>query len=223
MWTAPALTGTWSAEKSVIGWNLTPAELMPFTSNINSFSGASNCLVVGEGSAAHTNDGIDFVFNCPFTSGATTLQKIVMLRSTDHANSFQFVSTLLQPGDASTFANAKYFSAPSIISSGGNAQVLMVTPVVNRSITNVGTGDFYSGCVIIPFADTSAGTLIRDGNNIPLSITALPTPLTPVLANHLYGACAWDRGVTATGILMNDVAAQVSPIMFTILSTQKSL
>jgi len=39
----------------------------------------------------------------------------------------------------------------------------------------------------------------------------------------LYGACAWDRGVSATGILMNDVAAQSSPIMFTILSTKKSL
>lgn len=222
MWTAPALTGAWSAEKSVIGWNLTPGELMPFTSNVNSFSGASNCLVVGEGSAALTNQGIDFVFNCPFTSGNTTAQKIVMLRSTDHANSFEFVSTLLQPADASTFANAKYFSAPSIISSGGNAQALMVTPVVNRSVNNL-AGDFYSGCVIIPFADTSAGTLMRDGNNIPLSIASLPTPLTPVLTNHLYGACAWDRGVTATGILMNDVAAQSSPIMFTILSTQKSL
>jgi len=223
MWTAPALTGTWSAEKSVIGWNLTPAELMPFSSNVNSFSGASSCLVVGEGGAAVTNDGIDFVFNCPFTSGNTNAQKIVMLRSTDHANSFQFVSTLLQPADASTFSNAQYFSAPSIISSGGNAQVLMVTPVVNRPIANLGTGDFYSGCVIIPFADTSAGTLVRDGSNIPLSITTLPTPLTPVLTNHLYGACAWDRGVSATGILMNDVAAQSSPIMFTILSTKKSL
>lgn len=225
MWTAPALNGVWSPETSVIGWNLTPAELLPVHSNINALSGVSDCLLVGEGSAAVTSAGIDLVFNCPFSSGSAIPQKIVLLRSTDHAQSFQFVSTLLQPSDASGFGGAQYFSAPSIIPAGGNAQALMVTPVIRRSLNGGTPGDYYSGCAVIPFADVSAGTLVRDGSNAPIAIATLPAPLTPVLANHLYGACAWDRGVTTTGILMNDVSVPAQPdqVQFTVLATHKSM
>lgn len=230
MWTAPSLAGTWSSESSVIGWNSTPAELLPVASNINALSGTSDCILVGEGSAAVTSVGIDFVFNCPFSSGGAIPQKIVMLRSTDHAASFQFVSTLLEPTDAGSFGGAQYFSAPSIIPGGGtlnngNGQALLVTPVLSRSVNGGAAADFYSGCVVIPFADASAGALIRDSANTPLAIATIPRALTPVLANHLYGACAWDRGISATGILINDVLVPAQPeqAQFKVRASNKTL
>lgn len=229
MWTAPSLNGTWSAETRLLGWNRTPAELLPVASNINAFSGAADCILLGEGGAAVTAAGIDLVFNCPFTAGVATPQKIVLLRSTDHAQSFQFVSTLLQPDDATSFGNAQYFSAPSIIpgksTPAGNGQVLLVTPVISRTVSGGSAANYYSGCVVIPFADTEAGTLVRDNANLPLAIATLPAPLTPVLINRLYGACAWDRGISATGILINDVLVplQLDQAQFRVRASKKSL
>jgi hypothetical protein len=229
MWTAPALNGTWSPETPVIGWNATPAELLPVASNINALTGTSDCALVGEGSAVVTAAGIDFVFNCPFGTDVGGLpalpQKIVLLRSTDHAATFQFVSTLLQPADATTFGSAQYFSAPSLVSAtSGNGQALLVTPVIRRTVNSL-LMPIYSGCVVLPFADAAAGTLVRDGNATPLAIATLPAPLTPTLDDHQYGACAWDRGVSATGILMNDALATAQPeqAQFTILRSNKSL
>lgn len=225
MWTAPALSGTWSAETPVLGWNRTPAELLPVASNVNAFSGTSDCLGLREGGTALNGNSIDFVFACPFGTGTDPVQKIVLLRTTDHAQSFQFVSTPLQPEDANSFGSALYFSAPSLVPAGGNAQALLVTPVISRGINGAVATANYSGCVVIPFADVSAGTLVRDASDEPLPIASLPSPLTPVLANRQYGACTWDRGISATGIVMNDlrVPAQPEQAQFQMLASKKSL
>lgn len=214
MWTAPSPGSNWSSERVVLGWNSTPQELAT-TNNINTLNSAlSECLTLSEGSATTYQGNLDFVFAC---SNGTT-QKIVLLRSSDHAATFKYVGTLLEAADAASFG-ADYFSAPALLSTESSAPILLATPVINRAANINGvstTGEFYSGCVAFPIADEGTGSLFRS-NSAPLSILRIP-----FIANHLNGACAWDRGVTGSGILMNDVDASSSVPQFSILKTAKN-
>ena len=218
MWTAATPNGVWSAEQRVLGWNTTPPELTALR-NINSIDPAlSNCVIVSEGSATTFKGALDFVFACSYIDGATPQQKIVQLRSTDHANTFSYVNTLLSASDASTFG-ALYFSAPALIATESAAPLLIATPVINRNILVNGSSialDAYSGCIALPIADEQTGTLFRS-NNAPLSI--LQIPLT---ANRLNGACSWERGLSAIGILMSEADASASSPQFNVMNTAKN-
>lgn len=210
MWTAPAPDGTWSAEQSVLGWTLTPPELTP-NRIVNAIDPALNqCLVVSEGSATTFNGALDFVFAC--SNGIT--QKIVQLRSTDHANSFTYVGTLLQASDGAAF-NANYFSAPTLIATETNAQLLIATPVAARTINGTSLPNAYSGCVAFPVASEQNATLFRSSSGIPLAILQIPAAI-----NQLNGACAFERNTTSLGVLMN--AATIVPLNFGILNTTKN-
>lgn len=209
MWTAAALDGTWSAEHSVLGWNLTPPELTP-NRVVNTLDPAlSACITVSEGSATTFNGALDFVFAC--SDGST--QKIVQLRSTDHANSFSYVGTLLEAADATTFGG-NYFSAPALITTETNAQLLLATPVATRTINGSVLPNMYSGCVAFPVASEQDATLFRSAGT-PLAMLQIPA-----ITNRLNGACAFERNTSALGVLMND--ATVTPLNFGIISTKKN-
>jgi hypothetical protein len=213
MWTAPVPDGNWSSEEAVIGWNLTPPELpFPARNNINTLDPAlQHCLLVAEGAASVRQDALDFAFACTLDSGGPPLpQKIVLLRSLDHANSFQYVATLLQPSDAP--AGSAYYTAPGLIPSSSNAPVLIATPTTSAGV--------YAGCTMFPFADKESGSLFRDNNGLPISILEVQRIND---ATHIGGACAWDRGLDATGILLNDVDLSAAPVRFKILATKKPL
>jgi hypothetical protein len=212
MWTAGAPGGPWSGETSVIGWDsapslTTPVELtspsLRFVNDLH--SDLVNCIVVSEGSASVRGSTIDFAFACPYSNGVTNLQKIVMLRSTDHASTFQYVSTLLTAADA---APASYFSAPSLLSIPGSAPVLLATPVV---------GSTYTGCFAIPFSDDATGTLFRV-NGAVQGIVYTP-PQNP--SSAISGACAYDRSLGTRGILLSNTIAGAAP--FAIFATTANL
>ena len=195
MWTAPSPESSWSNESVVLSWDSTPQELSPKNNIRNIDSALAECTVLSEGSATLYGDALDFVFACP---NRTDLQKIVLLRSTDHAKTFKYVATPLEAADAAAFG-ALYFSAPALLPSESSAPVLIATPVINRAINGVATNlSAYSGCIVFPFADEESGSLFR-ASSAPISILQIP-----YTTNHLNGACTWDRGVGASGILMND-------------------
>jgi hypothetical protein len=209
MWTAPALDGTWSAERSVLGWNLTPPELTP-NRVVNTIDPAlSSCITVSEGSATTFNGALDFVFAC--SNGIT--QKIVQLRSADHANSFTYVGTLLEASDATSFG-ANYFSAPALITTETNAQLLLATPVSSRTINGSSLANVYSGCVAFPVASEQSAALFRNAGT-PLAILQIPASL-----NRLNGACSFERNTSALGVLMNE--ATPVPLNFGIIGTRKN-
>ncbi|MFT3931444.1 MAG: fibronectin type III domain-containing protein [Spongiibacteraceae bacterium] len=220
MWTAPSPESNWSSERVVLGWNGTPQELAT-TNKINTLNAALNeCLTLSEGAATTYQGNLDFVFACSYPNASNTgnTQKIVMLRSSDHASTFEYVSTPLTATDAAS-VNALYFSAPALIPTETSAPVLIATPVINRSVSiggNPFSGDFYSGCIAFPFADEKSGKLFRSGS-APLSIWKIGYQ-----ANHLNGACAWDRGASSSGILINDGDAISGTSLFRILKTAKS-
>ncbi len=209
MWTASAPDGTWSAETPVLGWTDTPPELTGGISINTLHSDLAPCLLATEGSASISGSALDLVFVCRYSSANTPAAKIVLLRTSDHAKTFSYISTLLTPSDASVFKGAAFFNAPALMPNAGGAPALMVTP-------DNGSGT-YLGCLVIPFADETAGSLIRDNNKLPVPILAIPT-----LSGHFGGACAWDRSLTSTGILIDDLNVNAAQ-PFSILATHKGL
>jgi Fibronectin type III domain len=187
-WTAPALDGPWSAETSLLGWNLTPPELAPLRNANTIDTNLANCIVLAEGSATVRTGAIDFVFACVYPGGNPLPQKIVLLRSRDHASSFQYVSTLLTPADAAPLG-ASFYTAPSLIANDGNTPILLATPAFNG---------VYGGCIVFPIADVDTGALFRT-NNVAAGIL-----FAPAVANHLGGACAYDPALGPHGMLIND-------------------
>jgi hypothetical protein len=189
MWTAGAPDGPWSPETSVLGWNLTPRELRP-KHNVNTLHPElSKCLAIAEGGVAAGENGLDLVFACTEPAESEPFpQKIVMLRSRDHARSFEYVATLLRAQDAAIL-KASHFTAPSLLPSAGGGQVLVATPAVKT---------LYAGCVVIPFADPRTGQLFRDAKGIPLGLLGVKP-----LPGHAGGACAADKSLDT--LLMNDL------------------
>jgi hypothetical protein len=209
MWTASAPDATWSMETSLLGWNLTPPQLTPLR-NVNAINAAElgSCLLVAEGSASVRGATIDFAFACPYVNGAQIPQKIVLLRSLDHANTFQYVATLLTAADAAPIG-ATHFSAPALLATPGTAPVLLATPVI---------GGNYAGCIVIPFSDDATGQLFRVGT-LPVGILYTPT------LNAFGGACTYDRGLGARGILVNSVVpgATIAASQFRIYASRAVL
>ncbi len=208
MWAAasPDQLGA-SAPATALRWGFTPAS---FTGGVNVNAlhpDLSSCLALAEGGATAFPDRLDLVVTCPYpAAGANPMpQKIVLLRSADHAASFQYVATVLSPSDASGVPGASFFTAPSLLPSAGADPVLIVTPSVSGR---------YAGCEVIPFADEGAGTLSRGGDGKPRitsSVSIAPTVFG--------GACAYDRGLERMGLLSSEVDLSQSPPTFRILRT----
>lgn len=203
MWTAAAPDGDWSDEKIVLGWAATPALLQPAARVDQLDPALQACQWIDEGGASVGSNGIDMVFNCVVDSTIPSERKIVLLRSADHAQSFSYVATLLQPADALNFF-AESFSMPALLPGAGNAPVLLASP-----ITIDGSAQ---GCVVFPIADQKTGKLFTE-NNAPLALQTLE----PVGTDS--GGCGWDRSIPVKGILMGDREGSD----YTIHATGKSL
>jgi hypothetical protein len=194
---------------TALRWSLTPPEL-PGGIDLNGLSPElAGCLAVAEGSTAVRGDVMDLVLACIYPqAGASPLpQKIVLLRSADHAQSFAYVATLLDTPDASPLG-ADFYTAPSILPRADAAPVLLATPSFSG---------LYGGCAVIPFADLEAGALARVAG-LPAVILFAPTG-----AGTFGGACAMDRALTG-GILRNQVAlGSIWPPTFQIIRTERGL
>jgi hypothetical protein len=190
MWTASAPDGTWSAETTVLRWNLTPPEISG-GQNVNSIDPAlAPCQFMSEGGVSVYGNGLDMGLSCFYTEPPRNSRaKVVLLRTTDHAQSFQYVSTPLTLADA-TALGKEFFTASSLLPTPGNAPAL---------IASTWKKGVYEGCYIYPFASEQAGTLFRE-NGSPIAILKLPER-----QDLLGGACGWDRGIKATGVLMGEV------------------
>ncbi len=203
MWTASTPDGEWSDETIVLGWTGTDALLQPAT-RVNQLDTALQpCLWIDQGGASVGSDGIDMVFSCVLNDIDIAQRKIVLLRSANHAQSFSYVATLLQPTDAAAYT-AESFDMPALLPGAGTAPVLIASPI-----------DFEGnalGCVVFPIADPKAGKLFM-ANDEPLALQTLAP------AGVDSGDCGWDRSIPANGILMRDRDGSD----YTIQATGKSL
>jgi hypothetical protein len=197
-WAAPSPDQLGGSPTTALRWSYTPAS---FTGgvDVNGLDSAlAGCLALAEGAATARPGELDLVLACPYVSGSALPQKIVMLRSADHGATYAYLSTLLDAPDAAGIPGASFFTAPALLPGATTAPVLIVTPSASGR---------YAGCDVIPFADVATGTLARDGGAPRITMSVATG------AGLHGGACAYDVGLEAVGLLMSEVdPSQPAPV-----------
>jgi hypothetical protein len=195
LFTAPVPTGPWTDEGKALGWlgessfssegALTLASTLP---------AVSDCVAFTEPGALVTDAGsLDLALGCAYTSGGVAHLRIELLRSTDHARSFNHVARLLDDSDAPAFGS-DVNAADLFVASGQT--YLSVTPSGPTALGFVG----YRGCAILPLtADGDA--VLRDDAGAPVVCRRLDGPGQP-----FAGACTYAEGARAVGYLLPQVS-----------------
>jgi hypothetical protein len=212
MWTAASPDGEWSEPTSILGSIFTPPELMPANLINTMHADLSDCVTVADGSGGTQSGSLDIAITCVYPGDVPLLsppQKVVLLRTTDHAKTFRYISTLLTQRDADTFGPV-HFTAPLLVYTADKTPLLIATPAAGASM--------YVGCSVFSM-DAATGTVFRE-NDKPVRLFNLP----PV-DGHYGGACAWDSGLSGAGMLISDIALGANPVdtQFRILTTGRKL
>jgi len=209
MWTASSPDSQWSSETVLFGWPTTEPNLTPMIDISTLNNELEECLIVAEGSATTYLNELYFAFTCPYVDlpSNTIQQRIVLLKSTDHAASVEFVATLLTPDD--TPDGVEHFSAPALIATTDTAPLLLATPVTNG---------IYAGSMSFPFASLNAGQLFTDSTSKALAIQFIPV----AAAGHIGGASTYARGMGNSGVLQSDAipGSPITATQFRIIKTQ---
>ncbi|MDB4993990.1 MAG: hypothetical protein JWM74_1422, partial [Myxococcaceae bacterium] len=126
---------------------------------------------------------IDLALTCIHPIGASVGIRVELLRSIDHAASFQHVTTLVRADQAACLGTTSpRISAPSLFFSGGH-EYLVVSPEVE--------GAGYQGCVTLAIENIAKGGVART----PVRFLAAP-------GGRFSGACAYAEGASPSGYLM---------------------
>jgi hypothetical protein len=190
--TAPAPEGPWTPPSPLIGWD-SPASVSSdgVVHNVSSRAETADCLALTEPGALWRPRGagsaIELALGCVYLDGSTPRIRIVMLRSVDHAASWEFVANLVDGDDAACRGAGPWNVNAAELFVADGAAYLSATP-----------GAFdggYDGCVIIPFDDLEAGTLVRTAGRADVARTLASPP-------RFSGACAYAEGATAMGYTM---------------------
>lgn len=215
MFTGSSPVAGLGSETVVLRWPLSPPELVGGQNLVTLDADVSNCILAAEPGAAVVNGEILLVLACPYLvmGDPEPLQKIVLLRSTDHAASFSYVSTLLTPAD--TPVSVRHFSAPSIIATDDNAPVLLATAV--ESATGV-----YRGSRVFPLAAASGNDVFRSAS---VAQSILSVPLETAALTNIGGASTYARDTGNLGILQSDalVATPLDLSQFRIMATRSMI
>lgn len=189
MQTAPAPEGPWSEGTAAVGWESTSTFSSEGASLLtNDIPELSDCLLMTEPAALFVpGQGLDLALGCAYFDSAVKI-RIVLLRSTDHGASFQFVSNLLTAEDAACLGGKiPHVNAASLFLAGGE-ELLFATPADD-------TG--YRGCHLFRIDDPQKGTLLRDANGAPIALRRLDTD-----PPGFNGACAFAEGAVKLGALV---------------------
>jgi hypothetical protein len=213
MQTAPKPEGPWSTEKKALGWKSSSTfSSAGATQLLPELPGVSDCLLATEPGAMVAPDGLYLALACAYLVAPEVRIKIVLLRSTDHAKSFQTVSTLIDGADAACLdGTLRQVQGPDLFSVAGKTY-LGITPVgpVVRGTQTIPNG--YRGCMTIPMDDLATGKLARTATGAPKVVRWMAPP-----DGRFAGPCTYAEGATALGYLMNELNDGTAP--FGILRT----
>jgi len=207
--TASSPDGEWSEEKSFFGAGPEyPQEYDPefFLNWIH--PGLSGLTVLSSPGAIVKDDELYLSLVGHFEDGLETSARIVLLKSHNHGENWEYMNTLLEPIDAEDFGG-KYFSGSSLVEEDGR-YFLLATP------ENPDDPIPYKGTVIIEFEDFSRGIIKRGGMFNKLEIHKI------VHADGMGGQSDYDAQNYYGGILMPHIDAS-SEKAFMILNTGQSV
>jgi hypothetical protein len=194
--TAPAPEGPWTEPVKLLGWD-SPSNVSSdgVAQNVSDLPETADCLLLTEPGAlwrdAAGGSVIDLALGCVYLDGTSPLIRVVLLRSDDHAASWEFVSNLVYGEDVLCLENdpLAQANAAELFVSGGEQYVMVAT---------AHAGQVYSGCMVFPVDDPDAGEIRRDaqGRSVPVR-SLVPQPA------RFAGACAYAEGATAMGYAMS--------------------
>ncbi len=197
---------SWSSDTAVLGWQMTPTNVSPalpqVQTNVNAkFPDLADCTLLLEPgmairpSTSATDPGaIDLALSCINLANGSSTIRIVLLRSTDHVQTFHYVGVLLSTQDATCLGS----SSPGI--TGGDLFYLGSQEYLVASLlappTQVGNGNVYSDCLV--FAVDDAGAVTRDAQGAPVVLRQIAT------SNGTFiGSCSYAQGATQMGYVGN--------------------
>jgi hypothetical protein len=196
---------SWSSDTAVLGWNMTPTDaspaLPPVQTNVNTaYPALADCTLLLEPGMAirpstSTRDpgAIDLALSCIHLAGGTSTIRIVLLRSIDHARSFQYVGVLLSSDDATCLGSADRSITGGDLFYLGSQEYLIASrlpPVTPKA------GNIYRDCLV--FGVDDSGKVLRDARGHPVALRRMATS-----DGTDIGSCTYAEGATRMGYAGN--------------------
>ena len=147
---------TWSADTKVLGWHSSSTlSSSGALTDLNADPALADCAWFTEPGAVIAPSGaIDLVLSCRYSGGV----RLVLMRSTDHAQSFRYVGPLLSSDDARCLGSTTGAFIGGDLFYVGAQEYLLATPMGD------GPGLDSLGLFVFPIADAETGALRRDGH-----------------------------------------------------------
>jgi len=213
LYTAKDTFGPWKFEGKSLGW-LSESEFSSkdaatvVTTAVTTYANLKDCVALTEPAAYWRNGGIlDLAVGC-VTVNPTTI-RIELLRSLDHAKTFNYAGRLLSAQDATCLGASKpQVNAPDIFTAQGKTWML-ATPAGPLP----GGGEGYRGCALFELA--VGGTAVkRDANGSPIVTRFLDSA-----DQRFTGGCSYAEGATAMGYLVPQANIQGTNVTFHIFES----
>ena len=196
---------TWSSDTAALGWNTTPTSVSPplpaVQTNVQTaFPELADCTLLLEPAmairpptSADNPGAIDLALSCVHLSNAPPTIRIVLLRSTDHARTFEYVGVLLSTTDATCLGSpSPAITGADLFYVGANEYLL-----ASRLSPDQGqAGNVYLDCLV--FAVDDSGAVTRDAQGHPTVLREIATS-----DGTAIGSCTYAEGATAMGYVGN--------------------
>ena len=214
MQTAAATATDWSGEEKLLGWtsSLPAVSSGGATQNLSLLDPAlADCIAFSEPGAVAYDGTIDLALGCVSNQQVHggNRQRIVLLRSTDHAASFRYVGQLLGSSDALRLGdvNAAFTGANLFIDRGQE----YLSATTEGPLPGTDAGSAHQACYTFAFAPGSHDELARDA-------CRAPTPVREIRSTNgrQSGTCTYFRPLG--GYLVDTAVPEDPSRVFRILS-----
>ena len=206
MRTAASPAGPWSAERALLSSG--PFPIAPYDvveKAINALDPSlENMLVYSEPGAIVANETLYLSLTGLTSTGP---DRIILLSSSDHGDSWEFVSTLLSPSEIASMGFDS-LDGSAIVEDAGRF-FLLATPEI--------AGVLHDGTIAIEFESLATGLLEQNGGVPEIH---LQIPAQPGLPTDLRGGQAdYHEDNTAGGLMQPALQTALYPKFFTIANT----
>jgi len=206
MRTAATPSGPWSAERALLSSG--PLPIAPYDQvevAINELDPSLSELIVYSEPGAHVAGGTIYLSLTGLRVSGP--DRIVLLASDDHGDSWRYVSTPLSPADIVALGYSEV-DGTAIVSDAGRV-FLLGTPGTDGSI--------HQGTFAIEFSSLETGLLARSGGIPKLHLSVPPQPGEP--ANRRGGQADYHEANLAGGLIQPALQLDDWPVFFTISNT----
>lgn len=203
LFTSPEPIQPFTFAGKVLGWNgESTFSSNGALTNASSIQQLSDCIVLTEPGALWRPGGIiDLAIGCA-TAQPNFPIRIELLRSFDHAKTFQYAGRLLEASDSYCLGGTRdQINAADLFFAGGKSWLVATPAGTIPGFPDTG----YRGCFVLPLA-TGGMAVERDGNGAPVVERFLDSS-----DGRFTGACSVAEGASALGYVVHELASSGPP------------